>query len=254
MTNDLFALDGKTALVTGASGGLGRDFSLMLAQAGADVAVAARRVDALAETATAITATGRKAFAVQLDVTDSTQVTQTVEGIERDFAPIDILVNNAGVARVGPFLDMTEDDWDSVLDTNLKGCFFVAQAVARAMVERGAGGSLVNISSTGGIQATRDLSVYCAAKAGLIHLTKCLGLELAGSGIRVNSLAFSYIETPMTANFVNSPDGEKQRLKNPMKRFGTPEDLEGPLLLLASDASAYMTGETIVIDGGKTIT
>ena len=251
--NPLFDLNGKTALVTGASGGLGREFAIMLARAGADVAVVARREAPLAETAAAIEALGRRSFSATLDVTDTAAVGETVGRIERDFAAIDILVNNAGVARVGPALEMTEDDWDCVLDTNLKGCFFTAQAVAKAMVGRGAGGNLINISSTGGIQATRDLSIYCAAKAGLIHLTKTLALELAGSGIRANSLAFSYIETPMTAAFVNSPGGEKQRLKNPMKRFGTPADLEGPLVLLASDASSYMTGETIVIDGAKTI-
>jgi NAD(P)-dependent dehydrogenase (short-subunit alcohol dehydrogenase family) len=251
--NSLFDLNGKTALVTGASGGLGREFAIMLAKAGADVAVVARREAPLAETAAAIEALGRGSFSATLDVTDTAAVGETVARVERDFAAIDILINNAGIARVGPALEMTEDDWDSVLDTNLKGSFFTAQAVAKAMVARGAGGNLINISSTGGIQATRDLSIYCAAKAGLIHLTKTLALELAGAGIRVNSLAFSYIETPMTAAFVNSPRGEKQRLKNPMKRFGLPADLEGPLLLLASDASSYMTGETIVVDGAKTI-
>ena len=252
--NSLFDLNGKTALVTGASGGLGREFAIMLAKAGADVAVVARREAPLAETAAAIEALGRRSFSATLDVTDTAAVGETVARVERDFAAIDILINNAGIARVGPALEMTEDDWDSVLDTNLKGSFFTAQAVVKAMVARGAGGNLINISSTGGIQATRDLSIYCAAKAGLIHLTKTLALELAGAGIRVNSLAFSYIETPMTAAFVNSPRGEKQRLKNPMKRFGLPADLEGPLLLLASDASSYMTGETIVVDGAKTIT
>lgn len=251
--NPLFNLNGKTALVTGASGGLGREFAIMLANAGADVAVVARREAPLAETATAIEALGRRSYSGTLDVTDTAAVGETIGRIERDFAPIDILVNNAGVARAGPTIEMTEDDWDAVLDTNLKGCFFVAQAAAKAMVARGAGGNIVNISSTGGIKATRDLSIYCSAKAGLIHLTRTLALEWAGVGIRVNSLAFSYIETPMTAKFVNSPSGEKQRLKNPMKRFGTPADLEGPLLLLASDASSYMTGETIVVDGAKTI-
>jgi len=251
--NSLFDLNGKTALVTGASGGLGREFAIMLAKAGADVAVVARREAPLAETAAAIEALGRGSFSATLDVTDTAAVGETVARVERDFAAIDILINNAGIARVGPALEMTEDDWDSVLDTNLKGSFFTAQAVAKAMVARGAGGNLINISSTGGIQATRDLSIYCAAKAGLIHLTKTLALELAGAGIRVNSLAFSYIETPMTAAFVNSPRGEKQRLKNPMKQFGLPADLEGPLLLLASGASSYMTGETIVVDGAKTI-
>lgn len=251
--NPLFDLNGKTALVTGASGGLGREFALMLARAGADVAVVARRETPLAETAAAIEALGRRSYFSTLDVTETAAVRKTVRRIEQNFAPIDILVNNAGVARVGPAIEMTEDDWDSILDTNLKGCFFTAQAVAKAMTERGAGGNLINISSTGGIQAPRNLSIYCAAKAALIHLTRAFALELASSEIRVNSLAFSYIETPMTAAFVNSPGGEKQRLKNPMKRFGTPADLEGPLLLLASDASSYMTGETIVVDGAKTI-
>lgn len=243
-------LSGKVALVTGASGGLGRHFALTLAGAGAVIAVAARRGAELDETARMIRAAGGSAQAVQLDVTDSGQVRAAVEAVCAAQGRIDILINNAGVVASVPVLDLPEAEWDRVLETNLKGAWLMARETARAMAADGRGGCIVNIGSILGLRVAGGVSAYAAAKAGLLHLTRAMALELARYDIRVNALAPGYFETDLNRDFLASEAGKALIKRIPQRRVGRPEDLDGPLLLLASPASAYMTGAVIAVDGG----
>ena len=246
---DPFDLTGKTGLVTGASQGLGRQFALTLVRHGARVALAARQAGKLDELQQEIEAAEGTAHAVSMDVRDVKSITEAVAAAESALGPIDILVNNAGLAINKLFLDVTEADYDTILDTNLKGCFFCAQVVAKGMVERRSG-SIINISSVLGSRPIGTLTTYCASKAGLNQLTAALGLELARSGVRVNAIAPGYIETPMNSAFFQSPAGEALVRSVPQRQLGKIEDLDGALLLLASDASRFMTGAVITVDGG----
>ncbi|MGB8363303.1 MAG: SDR family NAD(P)-dependent oxidoreductase [Rhizomicrobium sp.] len=250
---DMPDLSLKTALITGASSGLGRHFARTLARHGARVALAARRMDALSALAEEIVQAGGSALAVSLDVTDEEAVQTAVATIERDFGGIDILVNNSGVSLPKPALEQTSADWDKVIDTNLKGAFLVAREVGRAMVSAGRSGSIVNIASIVGFRPVSQLAVYGASKAGLIQLTHALALELARHDIRVNALAPGYIETEMNEGFWDTEAGRAMIRRIPQRRLGRPADLDGPLLLLASDASAYMTGVVIAVDGGHLV-
>jgi NAD(P)-dependent dehydrogenase (short-subunit alcohol dehydrogenase family) len=243
-TNDLLA--GRRALVTGASSGLGRHFAALLAAQGAHVVAAARRSDALRGVVDTIAGTGGSASAVALDVRDSASVDAAV----REAGAIDILINNAGVARTEPALDTADEAWDSVLDTNLSGAFRVARAFARSVVGAGREGVIVNIASILAFRVAKQVPAYAAAKAGLVRLTEALALELAGKRIRVNALAPGYVETDLNREFLASPAGEAMVKRIPLRRFGRPSDLDGALLLVASDAGRYMTGATIVVDGG----
>ena len=249
---DATRLDGRTALVTGASSGLGRHFALVLARAGARVAIGARRMDRLVSLAEEIRAAGAEALLVELDVTYGAIIEQAVEQTADAMAGIDILVNNAGIVIARPVLDLSADDWDATIATNLRGAFLVAQAVARRMAGTG-GGSIINVASIAGLRTGGHLAAYAASKAGLIHLTKNLAVELARNGIRVNALAPGYIETELNAEFFRSKAGEEVIRRIPQRRLGRPEDLDGPLLLLASDASRYMTGAVLVVDGGHSV-
>ncbi|MBY6260855.1 glucose 1-dehydrogenase [Azospirillum sp. 412522] len=246
-------LTGKTALVTGASSGLGRHFAGVLAKAGARVALAARRTDALAETRAAIESAGGSAVTVAMDVTDPASVTAAVEEAWGALGRVDILVNNAGVTATRPFLDMGEEEWDRVVDTNLTGCARVARAVARRMRDDGQGGAVVNIASILGMRVAGQVSSYIAAKGGLVHLTKAMALELARYGIRVNALCPGYVETELNADFFASDAGKALVKRIPQRRLGRLADLDGPLLLLASDAGAYMTGSVLAVDGGHLV-
>lgn len=248
-------LTGRTALVTGASSGLGRHFAGVLAKAGARVALAARRTDALAETKAAIEAAGGTALVVAMDVTDSAAVSTAVAQAWDGLGRIDILVNNAGVTATSPFLDMSEEEWDRVIDTNLTGCARVAREVARRMRDEGdgQGGSIVNIASILGMRVAGHVSSYIAAKGGLVHLTKAMALELARHGIRVNALCPGYVETELNADFFASDAGKALVKRIPQRRLGRLADLDGPLLLLASDAGAYMTGSILAADGGHLV-
>jgi len=248
-----FNLDGRLALVTGASSGLGRDFASTLARAGARVAVAARRADKLADTVAAIEAAGGKAFAISMDVTDTASVRSGFDAIEATAGTADLIVNNAGAAVTRPILEQSEDDWDSVVDTNLKGAWLVAQEAARRLVAAGKPGSIVNIASITGERVAGGVAPYCASKAGLIHLTRALALELARHGIRVNALAPGYVETELNRDFLHSAAGERLMARIPQRRFGKTADLDGPLLLLASEAGAYVTGSVLVADGGHLV-
>ncbi|MCW1427530.1 SDR family NAD(P)-dependent oxidoreductase [Novosphingobium sp. JCM 18896] len=240
---DRFSVAGKRALVTGASSGLGLHFAKVLAEAGAHVTLAARRVEKLAQVAAEI---GGSCDTLALDVTDAA----SIEAAAPAFAETDILVNNAGVVADGPAIDMSEADWDQVVDTNLKGVFLVAQAAARGMKAHGRGGSIVNVASILGLRQAGGVASYAASKAGVIQLTKVLALEFARFKIRVNALAPGYFETDLNDAFLSGDLGQAMMKRVPQRRFGSLADLDGPLLLLASDAGAYMTGSTLVVDGG----
>jgi NAD(P)-dependent dehydrogenase (short-subunit alcohol dehydrogenase family) len=247
---DLFRLDGKKVLVTGASSGLGRHFALTLARAGASVALAARSADKLADAAAEIGRLGSRAISVPMDVTDASSVHEAVAKAEAELGGLTTLVNNAGVVVSKPLFEHDETDWDRVMDTNLKGAWLVAQEAARRMVAHGQGGCIINIASILGLRPVGGVPEYSASKAGLIHLTKVLALELARHNIRVNAIAPGYIRTDLNRDFFDSEAGQAMVRRIPQRRLGEPGDLDGALVLLASDASRYMTGAIIPVDGG----
>lgn len=246
-------LSGKSALVTGASSGLGRHFAEVLAAAGAKVAVAARRPDLVASVCEAIRGRGGTAVPIQLDVTERASVEKAVSECAAALGAIDVLVNNAGVTAAKAFLDLEDSEWDRVLETNLKGAFSVAQEVARRMKEQGSGGAIVNVASILGLRVAGQVSAYIASKAGLVQLTKAMALELARYGIRVNALCPGYMETDLNREFFASEAGRALIRRIPQRRLGRPEELDGPLLLLCSEAASYMTGATLAVDGGHLV-
>jgi NAD(P)-dependent dehydrogenase (short-subunit alcohol dehydrogenase family) len=244
------SLHGKTALVTGASSGLGQHFARVLANAGAKVVLAARRLDRLQQVEAEIRAEGGQAFAVALDVTDRASITKAFDAAEAALGPVTILVNNAGVPAGSYFLKMSESDWRSVLDVNLDGVFRVGQEAAQRMSERRSGGSIVNIASITAFGVLKAIAAYSASKAAVVSLTKSMALELARDRIRVNALAPGYFSTELNNAFLTSDAGRRLLSRVPMERAGRVEELDGPLLLLASDAGAFMTDSVITIDGG----
>jgi NAD(P)-dependent dehydrogenase (short-subunit alcohol dehydrogenase family) len=248
-----FDLTGRVALVTGASSGLGRHFAGVLARAGAAVAVAARRVESLAEVAVEIAESGGNATVIRLDVTDARSVHEAVAAAVAQLGGLDILVNNAGTTVTRTMLDLSEAEWDAVLDVNLKGCFLVAQAAARAMVQAGRGGAIVNIASILGLRASAQLAPYIASKAGLVRLSQAMALEFARYNIRVNALCPGYIETDINHAFFATQHGEALVKRIPQRRLGRMTELDGPLLLLCSDAGSYITGATLAVDGGHLV-
>ena len=250
--SDPYDLENKVVLVTGASQGLGKQFAELLCAKGARVALAARQVAKITSLKEELEAKGGIAYAVEMDVLDQQSISDCVEVVEHELGSIDVLVNNAGVAINKFFLDVTEEEYDSVLGTNLKGCFFCAQAVAKKMANRKSG-SIINVSSVLGARPIGTLTTYCASKAGLNQLTATMALELARSGVRVNAIAPGYIETPMNSDFFKTGPGQALINSVPQRRLGQLEDLDGTILLLASDASKFITGTVITVDGGFTV-
>lgn len=248
---DMFRLHGRTALVTGASSGLGRHFALTLARAGARVVVAARRRDKLAELVAEIGARGAEAHAVELDVASSASVRAGFDAIaQMAGGAADVIVNNAGVRVDKALLEQSEADWDFVVDTNLKGAWLVAQEGARRMVAAGRGGSVINVSSILGERVAGGVAPYAISKAALLQATRAMALELARHDIRVNAMLPGYIATDFNREWIASEASERVRTRIPSRRFGKPEDLDGALLLLASAAGAHITGAALAVDGG----
>lgn len=251
MNSQRFDLTGKTALITGASSGLGAHFAQVLAASGARVVVAARRAERLSALVTTLQQQGHSALAVTMDVTDSDSVEAAFSAAEAAFGVCDILVNNAGIGDPVPFLKMNEGNWRSMLDTNLDGAWRVAHRACLAMAEHAQGGSVINIASILGLRVGTALSHYAVAKAGVVQLTKAMALELARNNIRVNAIAPGYFRTEMNTDYFDTEHGENYIRSNvPMRRLGQLHDLDGPLLLLASEAGAFMTGSVLNVDGG----
>ena len=248
-----FSLEGKVALVTGASSGFGSHFAPVLAQAGARVVLAARRTDLIQEEADKIIANGGEALAVTMDVTDSGSVTAALDEIEKVFGVATVIVNNAGITIPKLLLDLTDEDWNRVVDTNLTGVAYVTRESARRMIAAGVGGSVVNIASITAERVQKALTNYSASKAGVVQFTKAAALELAQHNIRVNAMCPGYFQTPLNREWFKTDDGQALIKRIPQRRTGNLEELNGPLLLLASDAGSLMTGSAITVDGGHVL-
>jgi NAD(P)-dependent dehydrogenase (short-subunit alcohol dehydrogenase family) len=249
----MFSLNGKLVVVTGASSGLGHHFATLLAQAGAAVAVVARRVDKLQQLVDRIQTAGGQAQAFEMDVSDPASVRQAFARIVQWHGVPDVVINNAGVTVTKSALEQTPEDYDQVLDTNLKGCWLVATEAARHMVAAKKGGSIVNVASILGERVAGGVAPYAISKAGVVQATKALALELARHNIRVNALLPGYVVTDLNRDFLASEAGEKLRSRIPSRRFSEMSDLDGPMLLLASGASMAMTGATVAVDGGHLV-
>jgi NAD(P)-dependent dehydrogenase (short-subunit alcohol dehydrogenase family) len=249
---DSFDLTNKVAIVTGSGRGIGKAIALALAEAGADIVVLARTAGDIEKTASEVRSLGRRALAIPTDVRISDQVLSLVEATLKEFGWIDILVNNAGASFFAPTLQLSEGGWDALLRENLKTPFLVSKAVAPAMVKQGKG-SIINISSTEGERSAASCTAYAAAKAGVINLTRSLAVEWAPHHIRVNCISPGYVETPGTTEALQQfPSLTEKVLRIPLKRAGKYQDIVGAVVYLASDASSYVTGANIVIDGGLT--
>lgn len=251
-------LAGKTALITGASSGLGERFAEILSAEGANVALAARRTDRLEALKSRIEQSGGqdapRAITVKLDVTDLPGIKAAVADVEAQLGKIDILVNNSGVSAQKKLLDVSEEDYDFTMDTNTKGAFFVAQAVAAGMVKRKIEGRIINIASVAGLRVLSQLSVYCMSKAAVVQMTKAMALEWARYGINTNAICPGYIETEINRDYWATEGGKKLMQMLPRRRVGEPKDLDGLVLLLAADESRFINGAIITADDGLAIT
>jgi len=249
----LFDLTGKVALVTGASSGLGLHFAEVLAENGASVALVARRLERLSGLASRIEKAGGRATAIPADVNDRSEMGRAFDAAENTLGTVDILVNNAGVVHAHRITDLPPEEWRRVLATNLDAVFYWSQEAARRLIAAGKGGAIVNIASIAGFGVSKGVAAYAVAKAGVVQLTKALGLELAAKGIRVNAIAPGWIVTDLNRDYLASDRGMALKRDIPLGRFGEERDLTGVLLLLASDAGRYMTGTTVVVDGGQIV-
>lgn len=252
MINKLFDLSGQTALITGGGTGLGRQFAITLAEAGATVVLCARRVDKLEATAEEIQQSGGNAHCYAMDVTDSNSITTAFDQASAH-GTVTVLVNNAGLSTSPMLIDAQEDIWDKAQDTNLKGAWMVAREAAARMIKNEVGGSIINIASALGFAVQKGTGPYSTSKAGLLHLTKGMAVEWARYGIRVNSIAPGYFATDLANEFLESERGKAMVKAIPQRRLGEHENLSGVILLLATEAGAYMTGTNITVDGGHSI-
>jgi len=246
-------MTGKVALVTGASDGLGRHFARTLAGAGATVVLGGRRAARLADAVAEIVQGGGAALPIIIDVTSEASVANAFREIAGQAGTVDVVVNNAGVTVTRPLLEMRESEWDGVLDTNLKGAWLVTREAARALIDAKRPGTIVNVTSILGERVAGNLTAYTASKAGLTQLTKASALELARYRIRVNALAPGYIHSSLNDDFFASPAGAALIKRIPQRRLGELTDLDAPFLLLASDASPYLTGAVLAVDGGHLV-
>jgi NAD(P)-dependent dehydrogenase (short-subunit alcohol dehydrogenase family) len=253
MSDINFRLDGKVVLITGASSGFGQFFAPALARQGAKVVVAARRRNPLLALEEKIESDGGKCLAVAMDVTDRASVKEALDQVEAAFGCVDVLINNAGIGDSNAMFDVTAEEWDRVMSTNLTGAFNVAQESARRMNQHGKHGSIINIASVLGLRVASHLTAYCASKAGLIQLTKAMALELARYQIRVNAICPGYFLTDINRDFMETDAGKKMIQRVPQRRLGDLSELLGPLFLLASDASSFMTGSILSVDGGHAV-
>jgi 3-oxoacyl-[acyl-carrier protein] reductase len=249
----IFDLAGKVALVTGASSGLGVRFAEVLAENGAAVVLVARRADRLGALKARIEKSGGRAIAVEADVRERAAMQAAFDAAEAAFGTVTILVNNAGVAHAGRAIELAEEEWRRILSTNLDAVFYCSQEAARRMLAAGKGGAIVNIASVLGLGVAKGVVAYATAKAGVIQMTKALALELAFKGIRVNAVAPGWIVTELNRDYLTSEKGRVLTRDIPIGRFGEERDLDGPLLLLVSDAGRFVTGATIVADGGQSV-
>lgn len=250
----LFDVSQETILITGASQGLGRQFARVLSAHGAAVVLAARQTGKLKSLEDEIKGKGGRAAAVAMDVTDTGSIAKAIDAAEAALGPVTVLINNAGIAVEKLAVEQTEADWDAVIGANLKGAYFTATEIARRMMTRKAGGNIVNIASVLGAGVMKFVSPYAISKAGIVQATKALALEFAGQNIRVNALAPGYIDTDINHDFWATPGGEKLTKRIPQRRVGSEADLDGAILLLASNASRYMTGSVVTVDGGFLLT
>ena len=250
----LFDVNNEVILITGASQGLGRQFARILSAHGAAVALAARQVAKLKSLEDEIKGRGGRAVAVQLDVTDMASIPAAIDAAEAALGPVTVLINNAGIAVEKLAVDQSEADWDAVIGANLKGAYFTATEMARRMIARKQGGNIVNVASVLGLGVMKFLAPYTISKAGIVQATKAMALELSANHIRVNALAPGYIDTEMNHAFWATPAGEKLTKRIPQRRIGAESDLDGAILLLASQASRYMTGSVVTVDGGFLLT
>lgn len=254
--NDLlkpFSLEGRVALVTGASSGFGRHFAALLSRAGAKVVVAARRTDLIQKEANKINASGGQAMAVTMDVTSSSSIAAALDEVEKEFGVVTVVINNAGITIPKLLLDLSDDDWNNVIDTNLNGVAFVARETARRMIAAETGGSIVNIASILAERVQKALTSYAASKAAVVQFTKTAALEFAQHNIRVNALCPGYFQTELNGAWFKTKEGQALIKRIPQRRTGTLEELNGPLLLLASDAGSLMTGSAVIVDGGHVL-
>lgn len=256
MLNELlqpFSLAGKVALVTGASSGFGRHFATLLSRAGASVVLAARRTDLIQSAADEINAAGGRALAVTMDVTDSDSISAALDSAEEAFGVVNVVINNAGITIPKLLLELSDDDWLNVIDTNLNGVAFVTRESARRMIDAGMGGSIVNIASILAERAQKALTNYAASKAAVVQFTKVAALELAQYDIRVNALCPGYFQTELNCEWFKTQEGQALIKRIPQRRTGELRELDGPLLLLASEAGSLMTGSALTVDGGHVL-